>query len=114
MAGLRRPASIRGERDASARSLDVVCLAARKEGRTASPPLPCPSAHASPGSRGVGEVLAASSLRPHHRSGASLMGARRSTRHGSSLPCSPTGSLVLLGVLAVQLLRTLTICCTKL
>jgi len=37
MAGLRRPASTRGEMDASARSLDVVGLAARKEGRTASP-----------------------------------------------------------------------------
>jgi hypothetical protein len=35
------------------------------------------------------------------------MGARRSTRHGSSVPYSSTASLVLLGMLAVQLLRTL-------
>jgi hypothetical protein len=35
------------------------------------------------------------------------MGAGRSTRHGSSVPYSSTVSLVLLGVLAVQLLRTL-------
>src|SRR5215203_4185634 len=37
MAGLRQPASTRGERDASAGILDVVGLAARKDGWTASP-----------------------------------------------------------------------------
>src|SRR4051794_33289482 len=107
MAGLRRPASSRGERDASARSLDVVGLAARKEGRTASPSPALPFGSRQPKLQGRWRGPRHVQRTPSSRNGASLMGARRSPRHGSSLRYSPTVSLVLLGMLAVQLLRTL-------
>src|SRR3954468_9019133 len=109
MARVRRPASARGERDASARSLDAVGLAARKEGWTASPSpaLPCPSAHASPGSRGVGEGPRRVQCTPSsaHRGLADEGATVAPTREQPAL--FPTGSLVLLGLLTVQLLRTL-------
>ena len=106
MAGLRRPPSTRGERDASARSLDFVGLAARKEGRTASPSHALPFGLRQPKLQGRwrGPRRVQRTPTSPHRSLADGRATVDQTRERLAL--FPTGSLVLLGVLSVHLLRT--------
>jgi hypothetical protein len=54
--------------------------------RITSPPLPFGSHQ--PRLQGCWRGPRRSSVRPHHRAGASLMGARRSATHRSRLPCA--------------------------
>src|SRR5215218_1215341 len=112
MAGLRWPAPpvARGMR-APASSMSWASQPGRKVGPH-HPPLPCLSAQASPRSRGVGEVLDACLARSLQRTPSSphrglADGGATVGQTPEQLALFPTGSLVLLGLLAVQLLRTL-------
>src|SRR5215207_7527988 len=114
MATLLRPASTRGERDASARSLNVVGLAARKEGRTASPSPALPFGSRQPKLQGRWRDPRRVQPKPSPPQQGLADGSATVDQTREQLALFPTVSLVLLGMLALQLLRTLALCCAKL